>query len=52
MKNSGWKNCRPGWNSSVRIISASTPPDSSMMKENHRYSVPISLWLVANSQRW
>jgi hypothetical protein len=40
-----------GWNSSARIISASTPPDSSMVNENHRYSVPMSLWLVANSQR-
>jgi hypothetical protein len=51
LKNSGRKNCRPGWNSSVRIISASTPPESSMVNANHRYRVPMSLWLVANSQR-
>ncbi|MCY1243696.1 hypothetical protein D9M72_567210 [compost metagenome] len=51
LNSSGRKNCRPGSNSSRRISSASKPPDSSMMNENSRYSVPMSLWLVANSQR-
>jgi hypothetical protein len=27
LNSSGLKNCRPGWNSSARISSASTPPD-------------------------
>ncbi len=51
LNSSGRKNCRPGSNSSRRISSASTPPDSSIVNENSRYSVPMSLWLVANSQR-
>ena len=36
LKTSGWNSCSPGWNSSARMDSASTPPDSSMMKANHR----------------
>jgi hypothetical protein len=27
------------------------PPRRNMAKENHRYIVPMSLWLVVNSQR-
>ncbi len=51
LKNSGRTICRPGSNSSARMPSAITPPDRNMMNENSRYSVPMSLWLVANSQR-
>jgi len=47
LKNSGRYSCRPGWNSSARSISASTPPVRNIAKENHRYIVPMSLWLVA-----
>ena len=48
---SGFTICRPGWNSSARISIASTPPIISMVNENSRYSVPMSLWLVAYTQR-
>ena len=48
---SGLTICSPGWNSSARITSASTPPSISMVKLNIRYRVPMSLWLVANTQR-
>ena len=48
---SGLKNCRPGWNSSARMHSAKMPPIISIVKLNSRYSVPMSLWLVANTQR-
>ena len=51
LKNSGWTICRPGWNSSARIVSAITPPVRNMMKLNHRYIVPMSLWFVVVSQR-
>ena len=51
LNSSGLTTCRPGWNSSARISSASTPPTISMKKENSMYSVPMSLWLVANTQR-
>ena len=51
LKNSGWISCRPGWNSSARMPSAITPPDRNRMNENHRYSEPMSLWLVAYNQR-
>jgi hypothetical protein len=51
LNSSGLTNCRPGWNSSARIISASTPPIISMVNANSRYSVPMSLWLVAYTQR-
>ena len=43
LKNSGLTICRPGSNSSTRIVSANTPPSSSMVNENHRYIVPMSL---------
>ena len=46
LKKFGSTNCRPGWNSSARMISAMTPPTSSMAKLNHRYIEPMSLWLV------
>jgi len=51
LKNSGRMICRPGSNSSARMPRAITPPDRNMMNENNRYSVPMSLWLVANNQR-
>ena len=51
LKNCGLKNCKPGWNNSRRISSASTPPTISMVNENRRYIVPMSLWFVAYSQR-
>ena len=51
LKNCGSTTCRPGWNSSVRITSAMAPPMKNMIRENHRYSVPMSLWLVVVTQR-
>ena len=51
LKKSGLKNCRPGENSSRRITIAIAPPTMNMMKLNHRYSVPMSLWLVVVIQR-
>ena len=51
LKNSGCTICRPGWNSSARITMANEPPNRNMEKANHRYSVPISLWLVVSTQR-
>ena len=51
LNSSGLTICRPGWNSSARSSSASTPPSISIANEKNRYSVPMSLWLVANSQR-
>ena len=51
LNSSGLKNCRPGWNSSRRISSASVPPTRNIVNANSRYSVPMSLWLVANTQR-
>ena len=47
LNNSGLTNCKPGLNSSARIPNAKTPPMISMVKANNRYSVPMSLWLVA-----
>ena len=43
LNSSGLTNCRPGWNSSSRISSANTPPTISMVSENTRYIVPMSL---------
>ncbi len=51
LNSSGLKNCRPGLNSSSRMPIASRPPTISIAKLNNRYIVPMSLWLVANSQR-
>ena len=51
LKKFGFTNCSPGSNNSARITMAMEPPMSSMMKENQRYRVPISLWLVVNNQR-
>jgi len=51
LKNIGSTIWIPGWNNSARIISAIPPPIKNMTKENHRYSVPISLWLVVVTQR-
>ena len=51
LKNSGSTSCRPGWNSSARISMASEPPVRNMISASHRYRVPMSLWLVVNSQR-
>ena len=51
LKNAGSTSCRPGWNSSARMIMAKKPPRMNMLNENHRYMVPMSLWLVVNSHR-
>ncbi len=51
LKNSGLTTCSPGWNSSARIVSAMQPPTRNIVNENHRYSVPMSLWLVVVIQR-
>ena len=51
LNSSGLTSCRPGLNSSARMPSASTPPTISMVKANSRYKVPMSLWLVAKTQR-
>ena len=51
LNNSGLTNCRPGWNSSARMSKAKIPPMINMVKANNRYKVPMSLWLVANTQR-
>jgi len=51
LKNSGSTICSPGLNSSARIVSAITPPTMNMMNANHRYIVPMSLWLVVVIQR-
>ena len=42
---------QPGVNSSRRMPTAISPPIENMMKLNHRYSVPMSLWLVVVIQR-
>ena len=41
----------PGRKSSARMTMAKKPPRRNMAKENHRYMVPMSLWLVLNNQR-
>jgi len=46
LKRSGSRNCSPGENSSRRMPTAISPPIENMTKLNHRYSVPMSLWLV------
>ncbi len=51
LKKSGLTICSPGENSSARMTSAITPPTMNMMKLNHRYIVPMSLWLVVVIQR-
>ncbi|MNT23185.1 hypothetical protein D3C72_1585970 [compost metagenome] len=51
LKNSGWTICSPGWNSSARITIANEPPSRNMENANHRYNVPMSLWLVVSTQR-
>jgi hypothetical protein len=51
LKSSGRTICSPGWNSSARMIRAMTPPVRNIAKLKQRYSVPMSLWLVALSQR-
>ena len=52
LKNSGSTNCRPGLEQLGADASApARRPTRNMVNENHRYSVPMSLWLVANSQR-
>ena len=51
LKNSGSTICMPGWNSSARITIAMLPPTKNMMKLNHKYMLPMSLWLVVNTQR-
>ena len=51
LKSSGCTICRPGWNSSARIVSAMRPPTMNIAKLKNRYSVPMSLWFVDVSQR-
>ena len=51
LKNCGSTNCRPGWNNSARMMSAMAPPRKNIARLKIRYSVPMSLWLVVNSQR-
>ena len=51
LKNSGSTSCKPGMKSSARMTRAIAPPTKNMMKLNQRYMVPMSLWLVLNSQR-
>ncbi|MNO72368.1 hypothetical protein D3C76_633130 [compost metagenome] len=51
LNSSGWTICRPGWNSSARITMAKEPPRRKAAKLNHRYIVPMSLWLVVRIQR-
>ena len=51
LNNSGCINCRPGLNSSARTARIIAPPMSSMTKENIRYMIPMSLWLVVWIQR-
>ena len=51
LKKIGLVICRPGWNSSARITSAIVPPTKNITSANSRYIVPMSLWLVVNSQR-
>ncbi len=43
LKNCGSTNCRPGLNSSVRMISAMKPPMKNISPANTRYIVPMSL---------
>jgi hypothetical protein len=42
----GSTSCMPGWNSSARITIAKLPPMKNINRLKHRYSVPMSLWLV------
>ena len=35
----------------MRMTRAMNPPTENMTKLNHRYSVPMSLWLVVVTQR-
>ena len=51
LKKPGSTSCMPGWNNSARMIIAIEPPMKNMIRLNTRYIVPMSLWLVANSQR-
>ncbi len=51
LKNSGFTNCSPGWKSSARMSNAIDPPKKNMVNANHRYIVPMSLWLVVYIQR-
>ena len=51
LKKPGSTNCIPGWNSSARMTMAKAPPKRNIANENHRYMVPMSLWLVVYSQR-
>jgi len=51
LKNSGLTNCRPGVASSARMTTLIAAPMMNIVKENSRYSVPMSLWLVEKNQR-
>ena len=43
--------CRPGWNSSARMSSASTPPTMNQLNEVMKYRFPITLWSVLVTHR-
>ena len=43
LKNIGSTIWIPGWNNSARITSAIAPPIKNMIRENHKYKVPMSL---------
>ncbi len=51
LKNWGSTYCSPGCINSRRTTRAMAPPTRNISRENSRYSVPMSLWLVVNSQR-
>ena len=51
LKKCGFTTCRPGCHSSARMTSDIAPPTKNIVSANHRYSVPMSLWLVVNNQR-
>ena len=51
LKKSGLTNCSPGWKSSARMTKLIAPPTNSMASAKTRYIVPMSLWLVENTQR-
>ncbi len=51
LKNCGSTNCMPGLNSSRRMTIAIAPPMKNIVQAKIRYIVPMSLWLVAYTQR-
>ena len=51
LKKSGLTKRAPSINNSARITKAIIPPTKNIMPAVIRYMVPMSLWLVANTQR-